>query len=229
MDFDAPPTKSPWNSLEKAKLGMGIITPVVIVIVGYFIWSIQNDAIQHQQSVLEAEKFKIQNEQTEKSRIREFRWDLYQKAGPLLNDIFAYHFYVGRWKEFGPDVILKKKRELDTLMYSHESLLSAGFFEQYRSFMDQTFKPAGGWYTDARIRTESRCRMRLPSEQEKDWASHFTEEDNRKQVCSAYKNLLGSLSKELLFVSLPGKGVACPTEYATSECLQPHKLIPDQP
>jgi len=206
-------SESPWNSLETVKLIVSGTVPLLLVVIGFLIWGLKNDIAQIQ---------------AEQNRIREMRIDLYSKAGPNLNDVFAYHFYVGKWKEFTPRDIVAKKRELDSMMYTNEPLFTDQFFNRYRRFMNETFATGRGWYFDAALRTSSQCRKRPQSISKEDWTASFTDEDNRKEVCIAYTRLLANLSQELLFVTLKNnelsdseivsKKSVCPPFYSLKNC-----------
>jgi hypothetical protein len=195
----APNDKNPWTSLEVAKLVASLFTPIVVAIVGYFVWEAQQNTLASQTKAINAE-------QNETMRIREFRIEVYKKAGPLLNDIYAFHFHVGRWKEFTPAQIVEKKRELDALMYSNEPLLSPDFFDRYRTFMSAAFADALNAKGDARPHTPIACRTPGPNVDE--WRAKFLDDDNRNAVCLGYRNLLEKLSLELLFQNLPRANIS---------------------
>src|SRR5262249_12053606 len=157
-------------------------------------------------------------------RIREFRIDIYKVAGPLLNDIYAFQFHVGKWRELTPEMVVSKKRDLDALMYSHESLLSTEFFERYRRFMHEVFAPPEDWQHDVKLRSSTKCRPAKPNEDGAARQAWFSNEDNRDQICLAYRNLMGQLSEELLFQTLPKSDASeaekikqCP-HYDFSQC-----------
>ena len=208
-DYDntRPSKQSPWNSLEVVKLIASLATPIAVAIAGYFVWSAQQRIVEQAQATQAMQQQRIVDEQKERERIREFRIEIYKSAGPLLNDIYVYHFHLGRWRELSPLKVIEKKRDLDALMYSHESLLSREFFSRYRNFMDQAFAPAQDWQSDVQIRTTTKCRIPTQDVDATRWKVHFTEHDNREQVCLAYRNLLEQLSSELLFQTLPTKSL----------------------
>jgi hypothetical protein len=222
---DTTTEKSPWNSLEISKLVVSILTPLLLAYVGYLISSVQSEVARSREDRTQLDRKVAEADLAEKQRIREFRLELYKDTGPLLNDIFAYHFYVGNWREFTPTIIIGKKRTLDTRMYSHESLFTRTFFDKYRIFMSETFREAGEWHSDSKLRTLSKCRQKGSNEDDASWRARFTNEDNRRGVCLAYRNLLDILSTELLFLTLQTKDTtdehkleACPKRYDTSTC-----------
>ena len=215
--------KSLWNSLEITKLVVSISTPLLLVFVGYVVGRSRMTWFKVAKEQRRRDSSRMQEQQTELQRVRQLRLQLYKETGPLLNDIFAYHLYVGRWKEFTPTVIMEKKRTLDTLMYSHEFLFVADFFSKYVGFMSASFRTAGGWHTDSRLRTMSKCRPNNSADEQTKWEARFTQEDNRRNICIAYRDLLSSLASELLFMTAQDrtdeqKIAACPPFYDTATC-----------
>lgn len=215
-----------WNSLEICKLAATIVTPMVVALFGWLIWSNQQAMVQRwERDQLELRNIAGANAR-ERDRIREFRLSLYDKAAPLLNEILAYHFYVNRWKEHSPSDIIEKKRQLDALMYANIALFTSEFFDLYREFMRQGFRSARNHFGEPRIRTQAQCRhLRLGHDEPERWLSYFTHEDTRRDLCLAYVNLLGRLSEELLLQSLKmpkqtdaEKLSLCPPIYETARC-----------
>jgi len=124
------------------------------------------------------------------------------KQPPLLNEIFAYHFYVGRWKERSPEDIIAKKRNIDALIYSHRALLTQDFFARYHSFMREAFRAAGNNVDESKIRTSLQCRRPHLGDQPDKWNIYFSGEDRRHELCAAYSKLLDRVSEELLLQPL---------------------------
>jgi hypothetical protein len=214
-----------WNSLEICKLLATVITPLTVFALGCLIWSGQRDMVQHWERDQLEERRLIDADTKERERIREFRLSIYKEAAPLLNEILAYHFYVGRWKERSPADIIEKKRQLDSLMYSNIAIFTPTFFDLYRTFMRQSFRAAGNHYGESRIRTQAQCRQPRQTDDAGRWLTHFTHEDTRRLLCLAYVNLLGRLSEELLLQSLkmPSQTEAeklsiCPPIYEAERC-----------
>jgi hypothetical protein len=207
-------TKNFWNSLEVVKVFISIVTPITIAILGCVIWNGQRDVVQRWEA-----------EAKGRERIAEFRWRIYNEAAPLLNDIYTYPFHVGNWKELMPAGIIEKKRQLDLLMYSHEAVFSRAFFDLYRSFMKESFRSAGNFHDESRIRSRSACRRPAPNEDMAKWSTWFTGEDNRRAACIAYRNFLGQVSKELFLQVVNAdettddqKISMCPPMYDLEKC-----------
>ncbi len=87
----AEETKSPWNSLEKAKLAVSAITPVLVLAMGIV----------------------INNSVTEGQRSTALRSEIYKNVGGDLNDIYCYVFLVGGWKDLTPIDIIARKRAVE--------------------------------------------------------------------------------------------------------------------
>ncbi|MDP1840263.1 MAG: hypothetical protein Q8N31_24295 [Reyranella sp.] len=190
-----------WNSLEICKLAATVITPIAVVALGYLIWSGQRSVVQHWEREQIEQRRLADADAKERESVRGFRLSIYKEAAPLLNEIVSYHFYVGSWKERSPADVIESKRQLDTLMYSNIALFTPTFFDLYRTFMRQSFRSAGNYHGESRIRTQDGCRPSLFMEADR-WKGYFTQEDRRKDLCLAYVALLGALSEELLLQSL---------------------------
>lgn len=181
-------TKSVWNSLEITKIFVGLLTPIAIFL---FTW-------QTNKNINESNKIEDNNK-----RVFQQRQDIYNKIGPLLNDIYSYYMYVGQWKQLSPIDIIKNKRELDKIIYTNIPYFdtASSFLESYNSFMNAAFSTYQGWGKDALLRTNSRLHyaaidtslIRWQSE----WNSMFTEQDNRTEIKAFYFALLRHVSAEL--------------------------------
>lgn len=222
---DKKPKPSVWNSLEICKLSATILTPLTVLAVGGLIWSAQQTAVQRWEQAKAEQRQMIESEGKERERVRDLRLSIYKEVAPLIDAILGYHFYVGRWKERSPADIIEKKRQLDTLMYSHIALFSPAFFDLYREFMRKSFRTAGNHFGESRIRSQAQCRQPRKGEDSGPWLSYFTHEDTRRELCFAYAKLLGQLSQELLLQSLKApyqteaeKLSLCPPLYDVEKC-----------
>ena len=79
---------SPWTSLEKAKLAVSIITPLLVLILGIVI----------NNSVKSAE------------RSTGLRSEIYKTVGGDLNDTYSYLAFLGGWKELSPADVIARNR-----------------------------------------------------------------------------------------------------------------------
>ncbi len=212
-----------WNSLEVCKLAASIATPLIVFVLGCMIWNAQREVVLRSERDLAEQRRLVEADLKERDLIRDFRLSIYKKAAPLLNDIVAYHFYVGRWKEASLADIIQKKRELDETLYPHRALFTPEFFARYYTFMSQAFRSAGNHYGKSSIRTNFPCRKPGLGESAEHWRPYFTNEDMRHGLCIAYASLLGSMSEELLLRSLRMPGTVdaeklCPPFYDIERC-----------
>ncbi len=123
--------KSEWTSLEITKILVGAMTPLLIAYFGFHLNS-KADARAEQldaQAQMRAERI------AQFERVTQKRVELWDEVGPRLNDIYAYLMYVGHWKEIDAAHIVKKKREVDKLVYSYQSFFSQEFHRAYSDFM----------------------------------------------------------------------------------------------
>lgn len=191
-----------WNSLEIIKMAATVTTPIVVFILGCFIWASQQSAIHHWERQQAEQRSLAETDLKERERIRDFRLAIYKETAPLLNDIVGYHFYVGRWRGQSPAEIIEKKRQLDERLYPHRALFTPEFFGFYHAFMRQSFRSAGNHYGESRIRTQAQCRHPSTNDHPERWLTYFTGEDRRQDLCLAYSRLLSQMSEELLLQSL---------------------------
>lgn len=209
--------KSVWNSLELVKLLVSAATPVLVGFIGYIVWDKQQNVLSETRELQQRQARIFADEQKERESLRGLRLSIYREAAPLLNDILAYHFYVGRYREFSPSDIVEKKRRLDSLMYSHESLLTPDFFSLYKNFIDAAFKSPGQWSGEALLRSRISCRTVREDEDASQWNKRFTDEDNRKQICVAYRDLLSGVSDNLLLQTV-SKAIRTSEEQKIKQC-----------
>ena len=177
-----------WNSLERTKIFVGLLTPLMILAITLII----------NYNINERNKRDEHNK-----RIFAKRQDIYDKVGPLLNDIYSYFLYVGQWKQLSPDDIINHKRELDKIIYTNIPYFDTAsvFVKSYNEFMVQTFATGQGWGKNASLRTEMNLhKIAIDTSkfkwQEK-WDDNFTEEDNRENIKNSYFAFLRKVSTEL--------------------------------
>lgn len=171
---------SPWNSLERAKFAVSLLSPVIILILGIVI----------NNSVKTAE------------RSVSLRSEVYRKIGGDLNDIYAYVNFVGGWKSMTPEEVVAKKRNVDKEMYTYRPFFSEELFATYKRFMDETFAAYGGAGKDARIRSDIATadgdrRKDSTKEWKENWEDRFTKEQNKDAQERAYNDFLTQLARDL--------------------------------
>lgn len=170
-----------WNSLEIAKLIVGIAMPISIASFGL----ITNMTLQESNHNFSLNKIIITK-----------RAEIYEQIGKKLNNIYCYIEEVGEYKDMNPETILKYRRYLNTKMHSHKAFWSPETFDLYLNYMDrEAFALWQGEVTDARIKDDPGQKRSLPSWQE-DWNNRFTgmESPTHKQ---SYELVLNSIASDL--------------------------------
>ncbi len=179
---------SVWNSLERSKIIVGLLTPIAIFL---FTW-------QTNKNINESNKIEDNNK-----RVFQQRQDIYNKIGPLLNDIYSYYMYVGQWKQLSPIEIIEHKREIDKIIFTNIPYFDTAskFIKSYTTFMEAAFRTNQGWGKDAFLRTNWELhRSAFDTNLIKwnnTWNSGFTGEDNRIELKAQYFSLLRQVSSEL--------------------------------
>ena len=92
----------------------------------------------------------IDQAQWQNRKIIELRLDIFKDVSPKLNSMFCYCMYVGDWKRYSPDEIVRMKRETDREMHVYRYLLSSELFDAYNAFMATVFQTFTGPDGDAR-------------------------------------------------------------------------------
>jgi hypothetical protein len=171
---------STWNSLEIAKLAVAALTPILVVVAGFWL----NRRLKS-----------VEQAQWSHQKVIERRIKAYDEMGGSLNDLLCYFCYVGNWKEWDPPEVIKLKRDLDRTAYTNAPLFDAEFVGRYRAFIDACFKAFGRWGDDAKLRTliDRRSNHRGP-DWNPEWDALFvdnTEADatDPKQVEERYVSL----------------------------------------
>lgn len=182
----AASSSSPWNSLEIAKLAVGVLTPISVIGVGYWV----NQRIK-----------KIEHLQWAGQKVIEKRLQVYEELVPLLNDLVCYYTFVGRWKDFSPPQIIRLKRRLDRIAYVNDPLLPAEFLGKYNSFMNLCFEVYGNRGGDAPLRTQWHRRKEAAGVKWKpEWENCFSQEahcSHPDDVRNSYRDVVNHLAREL--------------------------------
>ncbi|MFH1346214.1 MAG: hypothetical protein ABIL01_34185 [Pseudomonadota bacterium] len=196
-----PERKAVWTSLEIAKLAVPIFASIILALVG----------LQISKEVATFKSVVDRNDKMIDSLVQK-RLKLYDEIGKNLNGMFAYYMYVGKWKEFSPEDIVKKKRELDEIIFTYQPFFSQQFIGIYLQLEDQMFKKFGGWGQDAKLRTEvlHRKDFYLPPDGkvwDSKWNDRFVGEDNTPAIRKTYSELISALPRELGIPELSKQGV----------------------
>jgi hypothetical protein len=173
--------KSVWNSLEVAKLCVGLLTPLAVVIIGYFV-----------QKQLAAQNQSWQGE----SRIVERRFQVYDSVRTELNRIYCFVKDVGTWKEDNPDTVLRYKRDVDGIMHSQRAVWLNDTFQAYLQYVQSAFREFGGMGTDAKIRsTDDEKKVGIQG-WKPEWSARLTGERDPNHD-SNYDKLQALISRDL--------------------------------
>lgn len=149
-----------WNSLEITKIVVGTLTPVAILIFSYYTNLSLKEIEQERAASIRAEanaradSLEAEARQHAKlMQVTKYRAELWPRISPLMNDLYCYFLYVGHWKDMTPEDVIKKKRELDKIVYSNSPFFSSGFLEKYNDFMGAGFLTGNGWGLDAKLKS----------------------------------------------------------------------------
>jgi hypothetical protein len=175
-----------WNSLEIAKLAVGVLTPVMIFVLGF-----QVTEAARKQSRDEAKSAQLRAEQSVQfTRLIDKRVQLWERMAVPLNDVYAYMLQVGHWKDLNEADLIARKRQIDALVYANRPFFSDKFFNAYNAFMGSVFATYGAIGEDAALRTSIELQLRGKE-------ARFTGEDNRAEIHKAYYDLLEVVADEL--------------------------------
>lgn len=176
-------TMQPQSSSSLWSITVYIISTVGSAVIGGFI-------------VTFFDKKKTINQELIRKRI-----SIYDSLVPKLNDVLCFFLIVGGWKELDPTKIIKKKRELDHLMYVYGSLFSPDVMLEYNKFIHLCFKTFTGVGRDACLRADLRKLQRnWGNDWNSEWDKHFVEAkevSNNKDVRNVYNNLIMIIAKEI--------------------------------
>lgn len=178
--------RSPWNSLEIAKLTVGVATPVMLFLVGQQITSASAEQSRAETRAAQAHA----EESAAYSKVVEKRVEMWDKMAVPLNDIYAYMLQVGHWKSLSEADIIARKRQTDAIVHANRPFFSDEFFNAYTAFMKSVFEMYGGIGEDAKLRTSADLQL-------KGNPARFTGEDNRAAIHTGYYDLLDVVAREL--------------------------------
>jgi hypothetical protein len=180
-------TKDPWNSLEVVKLLVSGLTPLILALIGLYL----NRRLK-----------KFEHRQWRNQKLIEKRLAVYDDLAPLLNDLLCYYTYVGDWKDFMPDDIIKKKRIFDKKFYIAAPLFSQSFFSEIMTFINLCFKPYQGWGHNAKLLTATKRRKDYYGDHwDKKWDELFINDENKvtdpETIKASYLRIMKVFSDEI--------------------------------
>jgi hypothetical protein len=168
---------SPWNWLEVAKFGTGLLTPAAVAALGVFIHRV-------------TKRFEHLNWRSKK--LIEKRLAVYDDLAPHFNDLLCYFTYVGCWKDLEPPAIVALKRTIDRKIHLAAPLFSESFFVACMGFQSLCFETYTGWGRDALLRTQFERRQQArENDWRADWNGCFSESaSDPKTIRLAYVEVM---------------------------------------
>lgn len=185
------PAQSVWTSLEITKIVIGILTPLVLLLLGIWVNRIAK---------------RVEAAQWANQKLIEKRISIYDELAPLINDLYCYYMCVGNYKELTPIQIIDIKRKLDKKVYIYAPLFSREFIHTYNEFIHLCFQTYAGAGHDARLRTLIEHPMGgdrkkvSPVPWQEEWNRYFSGREAchpLEEIRSSYKRLMSGFSKEL--------------------------------
>jgi hypothetical protein len=176
-----------WNSLEIAKLAVSILTPLLLVYLGY---------------VVSRTARRVEQAQWANRKLIERRLELYNDMAPSLNDMYCFFALVGDFKAITPARAVALKRDLDKSFQVNQYLFSQRFASAYQGFIGKCFAPySGGVGHAARIlASPHRQRSERADTWREEWVAYFADESRAtpiQLVQDAYQRLMEQFAREL--------------------------------
>lgn len=172
-----------WNSLEAVKLAVAALTPVLVVIAGFWL----NRRLKS-----------LEHAQWARQKVVERRIRAYDELAPQLNKLFCFFCYIGTWKELTPPHVISLKRELDATAHISAPLFDPEFLQRYNKLMEVCFSTFGNWGEDAKLRTLPDRRIQVSADAwDPTWDRCFVAPDEApepSEVKDAYAELMRYLA-----------------------------------
>lgn len=176
-----------WDSLELAKLLVGILTPLSVAVLG---WMISRNLKR------------LDLAQWRNQKLIEKRLTIYDSVAPQLNLLLCFYTWVGDWKSVSPETVIQTKRDLDKIINVYRHLFADDVYSAYQSFIHALFETFTGPGHDARIRSVIRGpdgdRTAGPYEWKEEWSSRFSlpgKVASKKEVRAKYQSLMNALTR----------------------------------
>lgn len=181
-----------WNSLEIAKLGVGLLTPLAVVTLGWFV-SRRLKRLEHAQWT--------------NQKVIEKRIAFYDEVAPDLNALLCFFCWVGYYRDISPPQAVQIKRRLDKAMYVYRHLFDDEVFDAYQGFIGLLFQTYAAYNHEAKLRTGVQGPLGSRKEGvnyvwDDRWASLFADPERAPtaaddEVRAAYLRLMNALTKSL--------------------------------
>jgi hypothetical protein len=196
--MQTPPT---WSGLEVVKLLVSALTPIMVLVVGWWISRRQKrlDSLQEKQNLLQQKQLDFL--QWTNQKVTEKRLAIFDKLAPEFNALFCYFTFVGSWREVRPPDVVSRKREMDSIVHINAPLFSREFVNRYYEFINACYETYTGWGRDAKLRTlfENR-KLALGTAWQPEWEECFVNPSSAVDpnlIKKQYELLMKQFSTEL--------------------------------
>ena len=172
-------------NIEIAKLLASTLTPISLMIMGYFL----NKTLAQQGQ-----------EWRENDKLIEKRIEIYSEIANPLNKIYCYIQDVGDYKSLYPETVISSKRSSDRLFHMYRPIWSRETIYAYKSFSSASFEVFNGSGTDAKIRTISKEKKAAAKLGRKPWLNDWNAlltEEREPDYHQKYVRLMNAFSADL--------------------------------
>lgn len=177
-------TEQTWTSLKIAIIILAALGPVIIAFL----------TIRYKKII----KGLKQEHQTNQGII-EKRIEVYDRMGPVLNDLICFYCYSGNWKEITPMDILRKKMELDKDINTYSPIFSNELSKKYSDFIQLCFVSFSGWDHKEKIKSLYELRQEHNEEWNDEWIPIFDTNNviEATKMRERYDELIEYFKKEM--------------------------------
>lgn len=179
---------NPWNSLEIAKIVIGVLTPLSVAVLGF---------------LLSRHLKRFELNQWKNQKLLEKRIAIYDTVAPQLNQLLCFYTWIGNWKSITPDAVIQTKRDLDRTFHVYRYLFDEDVYEAFQAFSATLFETYAGAGRDARIRSaihtpngnrQTDCAFEWKGE----WHERFAAHDRiapLNEVQQGYEHIMSTLAQ----------------------------------
>jgi hypothetical protein len=168
-----------WNSLEAAKLFVGILTPVAIFVLG--VWGARKAREWDHRQWLRRTHYE--------RRLR--FWD---EMSPTLNDLLCFFTFVGTYRQLTPPRAIELKREVDRIFFSNAHLFPRPVSAAYADFIDACFQHYTGRAQDAKLRSSLKRQQAERTTWDPNWDPMFVKREadvtQPSDITAKYRHLV---------------------------------------
>ena len=178
---------SPWNSLEVVKVVIAVLTPLLILGLGF---------------VVNRASRRVEEAQWGNQKVIEERLQVYREMAPLLNQLYCFFLVRGDFRTTEPPEVIGLKRDLDKKFHMNRFLFSDGFARLYGELMELCFETFVGFGVGARLRVDPAYQRReMGADLWRDeWDDRFSppeERTHRDKIAEAYEAFMACFASEL--------------------------------